>query len=160
MILIAIVAVAGMCAIAYLLWRQIRPRHLFLARDTQFGTIQPYKLQPSQLQGTFTVKRRDGKRVSFPMVRDFAQHRLDGKGVVIEGDLNTGQLIRPVKSGAFEGSHGIFNAAALADGRVDLLVRSTKASGITLQHILIGLAIVGGLVCIVIYQFAKGAGNA
>ncbi len=159
LVIVACVLAALMGLTMYAAWRQLRPKHVFVARDFNLGSVQPYRLKT--LSGSFKVKRRDGKQVNFPIVPGYAQPRIDGKGVFVEGDLNTGQLIRPTMNpGVFEGSHGIYNAAALADGRVDLLVRSTKGSGLTLKHVMIALAVVGGLVCVVIYQFAKGHGSA
>lgn len=151
--------IAGLAgATVYVAWRQVRPRHVFIARDLNLGTAQPYRLKT--LTGQFKMKRRDGKQVIFPIPEGFAQPRIDGKGIMVEGDLNTGQLLKPAKMGKFLASHGVFLSAALGDGRIDTLVRSTKGSGLTLKHVMIGLAIVGGLVIIVIYQFAKGHGSA
>jgi len=140
----------------YLLWRQTRPRHIFNAWDFASGTVQPYVRRT--LTGTIKVPGPDGKKVPFTPQAGMELHRRDGKGIVLNGDLNTGRLFRPTLSGTMEGIHPIFHEYALADGRVESVVRATTAGGITLKHILIGLCIVGGLVIVVIYQFAKNGG--
>lgn len=130
-----------------------RPKHTFIAWDPGMRSAQPYKRKTQK--GRIRVKGADGKLVMFPMQPEFVLNRQDGKGTVVWGDMSTGRLMRPQQDGTWVAMDGIFSEAALADGRVESLARATRGTGLTLQHIMWGLAIVGGLVCIVIYQFAK-----
>lgn len=135
------------------------PKHVFLARDLEVGSVQPKKIR--NIYGPFKVKINK-KVVHFPVPTGFGQQRMDGKGLIFEGDINTGQLIKPDSTGrTYDFAHGIFLEAALADGRVQQIAASAKGgTGITLQHILIAVGIVGALVVVVIYQFARGGGIA
>lgn len=135
------------------------PKHIFLARDLEVGSVMPKRIK--NIFGPFKVKV-NGKVVHFPVPTGFGQQRMDGKGLIFEGDINTGQLIKPDSTGrTYDFAHGIFLEKALADGRVQQIAESAKGgTGITLQHILIAVAIVGALVVVVIYQYAKAGGVA
>lgn len=153
----AFVLLVAAVAIGYWWYRKNRPNHSFVGVDFGAGSVQPKRIR--NLFGPFRVKKSDGTKVMFPVPQGFSHPRMDGKGTLFFGDLETGQLLKITRGGnLFEAVHGIFMEKAFADGRVQQIVASTKASGITLKHLLIGLAIVGGLVCIVIYQFAKSGG--
>lgn len=157
--IIAIVSTALVivtCIVWYLLWRQTRPRHIFLAYDFATSTVQPFVRRT--LTGTIKVPGPEGKKVPFAPVQGMEMHRRDGKGLVLMGDLATGRLFRPNLPNATEGIHPIFHELALADGRVQQIAAAARGDGLTLKHVLIGLAIVGGLVVVVIYQFAKAGG--
>lgn len=137
--------------------RHNEPKHVFLARDLEVGSVQPRKIK--NIYGPFKVKINK-KVVLFPAPAGFGQQRMDGKGLIFEGDINTGQLIRPKPDGkTYDFANGIFVELALADGRVAQIAASAKGgSGITLQHILIAVGIVGALVVVVIYQYARAGG--
>lgn len=138
-------------------YRRNRPLHTFIGLDFGANSAQPKRI--GRLYGPFKVKRNDKTVVNFPVPQGFAVSRQDGRGTMFFGDLATGQLLRPTRDvSGFEAVSGIFIEKAFADGRVQQIVASTKGTGLTLQHILIGLAVVAGLVCIVIYQFAKAGG--
>lgn len=158
---IAIVSTTAVVALMFVGWfthRHFRPRHIFNAWDFSVPSIQPHVLRT--MTGTIKVPGPNGKKVPFQPQAGFAVPRRDGKGFVFNGDLATGKLFKPGLDSEkpMEGIHPIFAEYALADGRVEAIVRSTTGGGITLKHILIGLCIVGGLVIIVIYQFAKNGG--
>ncbi len=152
---LGLIGTALILALAYWWYRRNKPIHTFVGIDFGAGSVQPRRIK--NLYGPFKFKRNDGTRVNFPVPQGFSIPRQDGRGTMFLGDINTGQLLVPKREGnLFDAVHGIFMELAFADGRVSQIVASTKGTGITLQHILIGLAIVAGLVMIVIYQFATG----
>lgn len=155
----AVILLLAAIAIGYWWYKKNRPIHSFVGVDFGAGSIQPKRIR--NLFGPFRVKKGDGTKVLFPVPQGFAHPRMDGRGTLFFGDLETGQLLKLTRNGnLFEAVHGIFMEKAFADGRVQQIVASTKASGLTLKHVLIGVAIVGVLVCIVIYQFAQSGGLA
>jgi len=161
LVTLIVTALITACLLAVGWWWKKRnePKHIFMARDLEAGSVQPKRIR--NIYGPFKVKINK-KTVHFPIPTGFGQQRMDGKGLIFEGDINTGQLIKPDASGrTYDFAHGIFLEKALADGRVQQIAASAKGgSGITLQHVLIAVAIVGVLVIVVIYQFAKAGGVA
>lgn len=156
--------VSGLAAalvVALGIWWKKRnePKHVFIARDLETGSAQPRRIK--NIFGPFKVKINK-KVVHFPVPHGFGAARMDGKGYIFEGDINTGQLLKPDMSGrTYDFAHGIFLEKALADGRVQQIAASAKGgTGITLQHILIAVGIVGALVIVVIYQYARAGGVA
>lgn len=135
------------------------PKHIFLARDLEVGSVMPKRIK--NIYGPFKVKV-NRKVIHFPVPAGFGQQRMDGKGLIFEGDINTGQLIRPDSTGhTYDFAHGIFVEKALADGRVLQIASHTKGnSGFKLEHvgILVGVCII--LLIVVIYQYARFGGVA
>lgn len=156
---VSLLLTAAILGVAYWWKRRNEPKHVFLARDLEVGSVQPKKIK--NIYGPFKVKINK-KVVHFPVPTGFGQQRMDGKGLIFEGDINTGQLIKPDSSGrTYDFAHGIFLEKALADGRVQQIAASAKGgTGITLQHILMAVAVVGALVVVVIYQYARSGGIA
>lgn len=131
-----------------------RPRHLFYAIDFGQETIQPYIRKT--LKGNLSIPGPQGKKVQFPVDTNWSLNRQDGKGSVMFGDVATGQLVKPTPDGKWLSMDGIFLEAALVDGRVESLARSTNAGMLELKHILYAVLGVGALIILVVYQFAKG----
>lgn len=158
-LIVSLLITALLIAVGVWWKKRNEPKHVFLARDLEVGSVQPKRIK--NIYGPFKVKINK-KVIHFPAPGGFGQQRMDGKGIIFEGDINTGQLIKPDAEGrTYDFAHGIFLEKALSDGRVQLITSSSKGvGGITLQHILIAVAIVGVLVVVVIYQFAKGHGAA
>jgi hypothetical protein len=156
---IVVLVVSGLITAALLavgVWWKKRnePKHVFLARDLEVGSVQPKRIK--NIYGPFKVKINK-KVIHFPVPTGFGQQRMDGKGLIFEGDINTGQLIKPDAEGrSYDFAHGIFLEKALSDGRVQQITASSKGiGGVTLQHVLIAVGVVGILVVVVIYQFAR-----
>lgn len=158
MLMTAGIMVAAMAG-AWIVSEMRKPRHVFWAWDPGTNGVQPMRL--TKLGGHVNVTRKGGEKVRFLMQPDFALPRLDGKGVCFIGDVSTGQLIRPKQDP--EGVrwlpvHGAFMAAGFMDGRVQQLVAATQKAGFTLQHILIAVLVVGGLLGLLIVGVSKGFG--
>lgn len=158
-IVLAVIITATLAAIGYWWYRKNKPIHTFIGVDFGANSVQPRRIK--NLFGPFKFKRNDKTVVNFPVPQGFAVSRQDGRGTMFLGDLNTGQLfaLRRNVDGepVMDFAHGIFLEKALSDGRVQKIVESTKGiGGITLQHLMIGLAIIGVLVIVNIYQFASG----
>lgn len=150
---------AFIIGVAYWWKKRHEPKHIFLARDLEVGSVQPKRIK--NIFGPFKVKINK-KVVHFPVPTGFGQQRMDGKGLIFEGDINTGQLIKPDSSGhSYDFAHGIFLEKALADGRVQQIAASTKGStGFKLEHVgmLVGVCII--LLIVVVYLYSQAGGIA
>lgn len=161
-LIVSLLLTATILGAGYWWYRRNLPKNTFVGIDFGADSVQPKNIK--NLFGPFRVKRRDGTKVQFPVPAGFGIRRQDGKGTLFFGDLNTGQLFKPRREGdhlVVDFAHGIFNELALADGRVESIVRNTRGgAGITLQHIaaLIGVCII--LLIVVIYQYARAGGIA
>lgn len=155
---VSLLITATLVILGYWWYKKNKPQHTFVGLDFGAQSVQPRKIR--NLFGPFKVKRNDGQKVIFPVPQGYAVPRQDGKGTLFFGDLATGQLMKPVRNGDqmdMDFAHGIFVEKALSDGRVQLVVSSTKpATGITLQHIAIGILIIVVLLGFNIYQYAHG----
>lgn len=142
-------------------YKKNKPKHTFVGVDFGADTIQPKNIK--NLFGPFRVKRRDGTKVQFPVPQGYASHRQDGKGTLFFGDLNTGQLFKPRRIGSdvvMDFVHGIFVELALADGRIKQIAAAQQGdTGLTLKHIMMGIGIIIALLIVVVYQYAKSAGQ-
>lgn len=160
MLIVSLLITALILAVGYWWYKKNKPIHSFIGVDFGANSVQPRRIK--NLFGPFKVKRNDGQKVHFPIPAGFHIPRQDGKGNLFFGDLATGQLFKPRKEGdniLLDFAHGIFLEKALSDGRVGLIVSSTKGnSGIKLEH----LAILGGVtlfaVIVAIYMYARGGG--
>lgn len=142
-------------------YRKNRPLHSLLLWDFGTGSVQPRKVR--NIRGPFHVKLPNKSKVEIPVPEGYASPRQDGRGLIFNADMNTGQLFKPWRGNDeavnFSFASGAYNELALADGREKRAAEATNGgAGVTLQHILIAVGVVAGLVCIVIYQFAKAGG--
>lgn len=158
-LIVSLLITALLLGVAYWWKKRNEPKHVFIARDLETGSAQPRRIK--NIFGPFKVKINK-KVVHFPVPHGFGAARMDGKGFIFEGDVNTGQLLKPDASGrTYDFAHGIFLENALADGRVNQIAASAKGgTGLTLQHIMIVLGIIVALLVVVIYQYAKAGGVA
>lgn len=158
-LVVSLLITALLLGVAWWWKKRNEPKHVFIARDLETGSAQPKRIK--NIFGPFKVKINK-QLIHFPVPHGFGAQRMDGKGLIFEGDIRTGQLIKPNSDGrSYDFAHGIFLEKALADGRVQQIAASAKGgTGITLQHILIAISIVGILVVVVIYQFARNGGIA
>lgn len=155
---ISLIATAALMGLGYWWYRKNQPIHNFIGVDFGAASAQPRRIK--NLFGPFKFKRADKTIVNFPVPQGYSVPRMDGKGTMFFGDLNTGQLFKPTRTAegvVLDFAHGIFLEKALSDGRVQKIVESTKGlSGITLMHVMIGLVIIGVLTIANIIQFAQG----
>lgn len=161
-LIVSLLITSLLLAIGYWWYRKNKPVNTFIGVDFGANSIQPRRIK--NLFGPFRVKRNDGQRVNFPVPAGYHVPRQDGKGNLFFGDLATGQLFKPVKQGdniLLDFAHGIFLEKALSDGRVGLIVSSTKgASGIKLEHVAILVVITLLAVIVSIYMYARMGGIA
>lgn len=161
-VFVSLLVTALIVGAGYWWYKRNKPKNTFIGVDFGAGSAQPRNIR--NLFGPFKVKLKDGRRVSFPVPQGYGIARQDGKGTLFFGDINTGQLFKPRREGngvVMDFVHGIFNELALADGRVEQVVRHTRGgTGLTLQHIamLVGICII--LLIVVIYQYARAGGVA
>lgn len=156
--ILGFVLAALVLALGYWWYRKNKPIHSFIGVDFGAQSVQPRRIK--NLFGPFRFKRNDKTIVRFPVPQGYAIPRQDGKGTLFFGDLSTGQLFKPIRDEAnrikLQFAHGIFNEYALADGRVENVVRATKGEqGITLMHLLMGIGVIVILLIFNIYQFSR-----
>lgn len=156
---VSLLITAALLGVGYWWKRRNEPKHVFIARDLEANSAQPRRIK--NIFGPFKVKI-NGKIIHFPVPHGFGAARMDGKGFIFEGDVRTGQLLKPDVTGrTYDFAHGIFLEKALADGRVDQIAASAKGGpGLTLKHVMIVLGIIVGLLVVVIYQYARSGGIA
>lgn len=156
--MLGLMAVLLIGALAYWWYKRNKPMHSFIGVDFGANSVQPKRIK--NLFGPFKFKRNDKSVVTFPVPQGYAVPRQDGRGTVFFGDLSTGQLFLPKRDGEsvkLDFAHGIFNELALSDGRVAQIVQHTKGgAGIKMEHLLIGLVVIFGLLVFNVYQFATG----
>lgn len=167
-LIVTLLITALLLAIGYWWYRKNKPVHSFIGVDFGANSIQPRRIK--NLFGPFKVKRNDGQKVQFPVPAGYHMPRQDGKGNLFFGDLSTGQLFKPHREPDKDGkpgnivldfAHGIFLEKALSDGRVGLIVSSTKGSGgIKLEHVAILVGITLLAVIVSIYMYARMGGVA
>jgi hypothetical protein len=155
---LSLIATSIVLGIGYWWYKRNQPVHNFIGVDFGANSAQPRRIK--NLFGPFKFKRSDKTVVNFPVPQGYSVPRMDGKGTMFFGDLNTGQLFKPMRTDdgvVLDFAHGIFLEKALSDGRVQKIVESTKGlNGITLTHIMIALVVIGVLVVGNIIQFAQG----
>lgn len=160
--IVSLLLTALILALGYWWYKKNKPVNTFIGIDFGANSVQPRRIK--NLFGPFRVKRNDGQKVNFPVPAGYHVPRQDGKGNIFFGDLSTGQLFKPIREGAnlvLDFAHGIFNEKALSDGRVGLIVSSTKGnSGIKLEHVAILAGITLLAVIVSIYMYARNGGVA
>jgi hypothetical protein len=156
--MLSLIGAAIIMGLAYWWYRKNKPMHTFIGVDLGAQSALPKRIK--NLYGPFKVKRNDKTVVHFPVPQGYSIPRQDGRGTIFFGDLGTGQLFRPTRSGDtldMDFANGLFVEKALSDGRVQLIASSTRGkAGFKLEHLAIMVGICMIMLVIIVYQYASG----
>src|SRR5687768_5555272 len=95
-IVVSLLLTALILGVAFWWKKRNEPKHVFIARDLETGSAQPKRIK--NIFGPFRV-RINKQVIHFPVPHGFGAARMDGKGFIFEGDIRTGQLLKPDTTG-------------------------------------------------------------